>query len=88
MLSFKWDATKSLRLKKTRGASFEEVTKADLVDIQAHPSRSEQVYLMFWFRQYIWVVPAVEESHYLFLKTLFPSRKYTKIYKERFDEKG
>jgi len=29
---------------------------------------------------YAYVVPYVEEDDYLFLKTIFPSRKYTKEY--------
>jgi len=27
--------------------------------------------------EYIWIVPCVVEEEYIFLKTLFPSRKYT-----------
>jgi predicted DNA binding CopG/RHH family protein len=37
--SFKWNSFKSERLKKTRGVSFEEISKARLVDIKDHPSR-------------------------------------------------
>jgi hypothetical protein len=37
--------------------------------------------MLFEYKKYIWVVPFVEEKDYYFLKTLFPSRKYTKIFK-------
>jgi len=35
-----------------------------------------------WYKKYIWIVPFVrDEDGTIFLKTLYPSRKYTKIYK-------
>ncbi len=37
---------------------------------------------LFEYRGYIWIVPYVEEADYIFLKTLYPSRKYTRLYKE------
>ena len=40
--------------------------------------------MLFKHRGYIWVVPYVETKDEIFLKTMFPSRKYTKLYnKER-----
>lgn len=38
--------------------------------------------MLFEYRGYVWVVPYVETGGELFLKTLFPSRKYTKLYKQ------
>ena len=39
--------------------------------------------MLFEYRKYVWLVPFVqEENGDIFLKTLYPSRKYTKLYKE------
>jgi len=52
-----------------------------LVAILKHPSRANQKIMLFKFKKYIWIIPFVEEKDYYFLKTFFPSRKYTKIHK-------
>jgi len=36
--------------------------------------------LKFEYKKYIWTIPCIVEEEYIFLKTLFPSRKYTKKY--------
>jgi hypothetical protein len=36
--------------------------------------------MLFERRGYIWVVPFVAEKQGIFLKTLFPDRKFTKLY--------
>ena len=82
MKEAKWNLTKSARLKRTRGISFEDIIRGRLVAVKEHPKKSHQGMLLFEFKKYIWVVPFVEEKDYIFLKTLYPSRKYTKIYKE------
>ena len=38
--------------------------------------------MLFKLKGYIWIVPYVEEKDYIFLKTLYPSRKFTKLYKK------
>ena len=39
--------------------------------------------MLFEYKRYIWIVPyVINKSGDIFLKTLFPSRKYTKMYKE------
>ncbi len=38
--------------------------------------------MLFKHRGYIWVVPYVESQEEIFLKTMFPSRKYTKLCKK------
>lgn len=82
MKEIKWSHLKSERLKCTRGVSFEEILNADLIAVKRHPKREGQNIMLFKYRGYIWIVPYVEEKDYIFLKTLFPSRKYTKIYKK------
>lgn len=83
MRNIRWNPLKSERLKRTRGVSFEEIITAKLVDIKDHPVRENQQILLFEYRSCIWLVPFVEEGGEIFLKTLYPSRKYTKIYQRR-----
>lgn len=78
-----WNPVKSRRLKRVRGASFEELFEGELLDICKNPSRNEQRMMIFDYRGYIWAVPCVIEERGLFLKTLYRSRKYQKIYKKR-----
>lgn len=82
MKEFKWNSLKNERLKKVRGLSFEEVLKGEIVDTINHPARPEQKMSLVWFREYIWVVPYVENQEEVFLKTFYPSRKYTKLFKK------
>jgi len=82
MKQVRWNTLKNERLKKVRGVSFEEILDAKLVAILKHPAKEHQKIMLFEHQGYIWVVPLVEDQHGYFLKTLFPSRKYTKVYKE------
>ena len=82
MKNTEWSAIKSDRLKTTRGVSFEEIIASELVYIGEHPSRKNQGVMCFRYKRYIWLVPYVEDKYKIFLKTLYPSRKYTKLYKE------
>ena len=81
MKQIRWDVLKNERLKKARGASFEDLINSKLIKIMKNPKRMNQNIMLFEYKKYIWVVPFVEEKNYYFLKTLFPSRKYTKIFK-------
>ena len=78
----RWSPSKSEELKRSRGVSFEEIIEAKLVAIISHPARANQNYLLFKIEDYIWVVPYVADGDGIFLKTLFPSRKYTKLWKK------
>lgn len=78
-----WNPTKSLRLKRIRGVSFEEIFTGELLDIRENPGRNDQHILIFDYRGCIWAVPCVIEGQGIFLKTLYRSRKYQKIYKKR-----
>lgn len=78
----KWNILKGERLKRTRGVSFEEIIRAKLVAVKRHPKKEYQDIMLFEYRGYIWVVPFVKDENEIFLKTLYPSRKYTKIYKK------
>ena len=83
MKEIKWSPLKNEELKRTRGVSFEEIINAKLIGIKKHPSRKDQNIMLFEYKEYVWVVPYVVEKNYIFLKTLFPSRKYTREYKKR-----
>lgn len=82
MKEIRWNLLKSERLKRTRGVSFEEILKRRLVTVKRHPKKLHQNVLIFEHKKYIWVVPFVEEEGNLFLKTLYPSRQLTKIYRK------
>jgi len=82
MKEVKWNYLKSERLKRTRGVSFEEIVTAKLIAVKHHPKREWQNVMLFEYKRYIWVVPYVEEKDHIFLKTLYPSRKYTKLYRK------
>ena len=78
----KWSSLKNERLKKVRGASFEDIIGARLIDIGKHHKKERQNIMFFEYKNYIWAVPYVEDESHIFLKTLYPSRKYTKLYRK------
>lgn len=77
-MGFRWDPIKSDWLKRIRGVSFEEVLRGKHLVIEDHPKRPGQKLMLFELDGYIWVVPCVRSGDDLFLKTMFPSRKFTK----------
>ncbi len=77
-----WNPLKNERLKKTRGISFEEIIISKLIDIRKHLKKDTQRILIYKCRGYIWAVPFVKIESGIFLKTIYPSRKFTKMYKE------
>ena len=69
------------------GIWFEEFVAAieedGLIDILVHPNQRRypgQVMLVGAYRDYIFLVPSVEEKTHYFLKTIIPSRKATRDY--------
>jgi hypothetical protein len=82
MAEIRWSALKNDRLKKTRGISFEEILKTEFVLIMDNTKRENQKIMLFFHKKYIWAVPFVEDENGIFLKTIFQSTKYTKLYKE------
>jgi|MGYP000459953477 uncharacterized DUF497 family protein len=81
---FKWDKEKNTKLIKERGISFEMISKAiedgHLLDIIDNPSRSNQRLFIVKLGDYAILVPFVLAEDHVFLKTAYPSRKYTKKY--------
>ena len=82
MKEIHWSQLKSERLKKTRGVSFEEIVSSTLIDIRKHPQNDKQKILVYKYKGYIWAVPYVIDRKTIFLKTIYPSRKLTKLYRK------
>lgn len=88
--TFRWNEDKNKKLQHERGISFEEVIihieQGGLLDILEHPNQdkyqNQQIYVVS-INQYVYLVPLVDNGDELFLKTIFPSRKYTKLYLNR-----
>ncbi|MGQ0651099.1 MAG: toxin [Betaproteobacteria bacterium] len=87
MKPFRWNPDKNERLKVARDISYEEIVLAieegGLKDVLVHPNQKRypgQVVLVVSFREYVYLVPSVEEDEYYFLKTIIPSRKATRDY--------
>ncbi len=80
MKPFQWNPVKNERLKRVRGVGFEEILQARLIDSRKHPGREGQEIMLFEYGGYIWVVPFVRSGEMFFLKTLYRSRKYTKMF--------
>ena len=84
---FDWNNDKNQLLKEERDISFERIVVAieedHLLDILEHPNKekySNQFLLLVEIDEYVYVAPCVIEKDVCFLKTIFPSRKYTDEY--------
>lgn len=80
-----WDEAKSAALKERRGISLEEVAALILqkayVEIIRHPARPGQMIFLIPISGYIHAVPfVVDEEDNIVLKTVFPGRKFHKLY--------
>ena len=80
-----WDEDKNKRLKLERDISFEDFAELILekkyLDILENPAREEQMIFIVSYKDYTYVVPFVlDEEENIVLKTVFPSRKFHKLY--------
>ena len=82
---FRWDPEKNEQLVQERGISFEQITVAvengDLLQVFQHPNSAKyprQKIMIVGIDGYAYLIPFVEETDYLFLKTIIPSRKATR----------
>ncbi|MEA1911512.1 MAG: DUF4258 domain-containing protein [Spirochaetota bacterium] len=79
-----WSSEKNEILKHERGISFEEIAflieSGQIIGIEENPGRSNQKMYVLEIENYAIIVPYVETDDEIFLKTAFPSRKYTKLY--------
>jgi len=86
-MRYEWNPEKNEILKKERGISFEQIvfhlSQGDIWKIAGHPDQKKYPGQRIYFvivENYIFMVPFVVESEYVFLKTIIPSRKATKDY--------
>jgi uncharacterized DUF497 family protein len=84
---FVWDQDKNTELISTRNISFKDIIECilndKLLDVLINPNSkkySKQKLFIVEFNNYAYVIPFVETEKEIFLKTIFPSRKYTKFY--------
>jgi uncharacterized DUF497 family protein len=79
-----WDSEKNEILKRERGISFEEIAfmieSGQIIGIEENPGRPNQKLYILDIENYAFIVQFVETDEEIFLKTTFPSRKYTKEY--------
>ncbi len=71
-------------LKRERGMSFEEIAhlivSGQVIGIEENPGYPNQRMYVLEIDNYAIIVPYVENDDEIFLKTAFPSRKFTKKY--------
>lgn len=96
VVTYDWSEEKNRLLKTKRRISFEEIVlciqEDKVVTVLEHPNKSQypnQFLYLIETRHQIYVVPFVVNSAegVVFLKTIYPSRKYTRQYLEGTDEK-
>ncbi len=87
MKPINWNSTKNQQLISERGISFEDIVfylqQGALLDDVEHPNSEKhpnQRVFVINIDDYAYLVPYVENRKEIFLKTVIPSRKATKIY--------
>jgi len=88
-MRFLWDEEKNSLLKAHRNISFEQILLSiesrHIVDVIEHPNQGKykgQIFILVERYNYIYVVPAKisDSGEECYLKTIYPSRKYTNKY--------
>ena len=89
MKRLRWSAEKNQLLVRTRGVSFEEVTlhieRGKILDVRKHPNQERyphQKIFVIELGDYVYLVPFVENEEEIFLKTIIPSRKAAKEFRD------
>jgi hypothetical protein len=87
MKPYDWNKQKSILLRAIRGVGFEEIVNATnegyALAVIKHPNQHKyptQRILIVNFNSYVYCVPFIESEEVYFLKTIYPSRKYTKMF--------
>jgi len=87
MRVFRWDNEKNELLKQSRSICFEQVVilmeREDVLETIEHPNQEKyrgQKIAIVRIDDYAYLVPYVQESDGIFLKTIIPSRKATNKY--------
>ncbi len=88
MMYWNWNPENNKLLKLERSICIEEIAyyieAGKILGVEENPSYSNQKMYILEIENYAVIVPFVETDDEIFLKTAFPSRKYTK----RFNLKG
>ena len=87
MKPFDWDDKKSDELEKKRKICFEDIVikieEGFLLDNIGHPNKAKYAQQMIFVVNvdgYAYCVPYIEDEKFIHLITIFPSRKFTRIY--------
>ncbi len=87
MKQFQWNEDKNNQIKQERKISFEDIIQAisqgyllDVIEHYNHDKYPNQSIFVVKFKEYVYLVPFVENSTVIFLKTIIPSRKMKKKY--------
>ena len=87
-MKYEWNPEKNAVLKQERNVSFEEIifhlSRGDVWKTADHPDQEKYPGQKLYFviiDEYIYIVPYVISKDHIFLKTIIPSRKATKLYK-------
>ena len=87
MKQYDWNQEKNEWLLQVRGITFEEIVfhlqHGGLLDAIEHPNQTrypKQRIFIVNVEGYVCLVPFVETDDSIFLKTIIPSRKMTKLY--------
>ena len=90
--SIRYSLEKNELLRAQRNISFEDILLAlengDLVDDIEHPNKekypNQNIFIILVrIKDYIYLVPYVEDEESIFLKTIIPSRKMNKKYNKK-----
>ncbi len=87
MKYFDWDCKKNELLQHDREVCFEDIivaiSEGRLLDVIEHPQKAKyphQKIFIVEIDEYAYLIPFVEDTEKIFLKTIIPSRKATVIY--------
>jgi uncharacterized DUF497 family protein len=92
-MKFEWNPDKNEILKKERNISFEKVifhlSQGDVWKTTDHPDQvkfpGQKLYFIL-IENYVYIVPHIMGDEIIFLKTIIPSRKATKLFKMEQEE--
>jgi len=87
MKYYDWDEKKNEAIKNQRDISFEDIVFAiengGLLDTILNPDQEKYPNQKVFFvkvNNYAYAVPFIEDKNIIYLKTIYPSRKATRIY--------
>jgi uncharacterized DUF497 family protein len=89
-MKYEWNPEKNEWLKQNRNISFEQVIfhlgQGDIWARADHPNQEKYPGQKLYFviiDEYIYIVPHILEESHIFLKTIIPSKKATKDYRQQ-----